>query len=767
MPRIPGVKNHRKRPNILLFAIDSLLADHMSCYGYPRLTTPHMDKFAREGTLFEKTYSPHIPTTPAYSSMLTGRDCFGTQVVALRHKGKLTPKVQTLAEICRKNGYNTTCVGFGWNPASRGFDKYIEFPGWGSWNDGRSPKAQNLNDVAQPELERLANEDKPFFAMLRHMDPHSPYLPPVPFDRIFYHGNETDPRNKSLDQVMKFKPFRDYFATWFPPGCTDKDYIIAQYDGALAYMDACIARIFTQLQAMNILDDTIVVINGDHGETLYDHECWFDHHGLYDVTLHVPLIIRYPARVPTNNRISGYNQHKDLVPTLVEVADLKTNAKFDGRSLMQLVRNEVPSFESEFYITECTWMRKHGWRTPQWKFIEALEPDFHFKTKTELYNLIEDPHEDVNLAEKFPDIVNTLRGRMNAWIKKRERETKIKNPMLTQGDWHGVKGIGAFKSSKQAYELLHIGDPKAAAKLQAKDAKPTPTTAGTNKYATKGQHHPGDETEKLFVTIIGRGHSGTRAISHTLSQSGIYMGDTLNKSGDLLPPDDMYEACRVMARHVKHQGGLKWDFSKLHTMPIDPRFKKLIESYLSSVLKTPALRKGWKIPETTLVFPWIVRLFPDLHYINWVRDPRDCILGPHLTDDLAQFGIPYDKTSDERLKRAISWKYQVEIVRATPKPKRWLTVRFEDFVQKQDETLQKLEQFLGGIPLVKIPVKSDAVGRWKSDRGQHNFPFFAPDLEAYNYTLNGFASKTNKKGRSRGDSQSLRHVRQPRPGSRV
>src|SRR4051795_10630984 len=86
-------KSSSQKPNILLFAIDSLLADHMSCYGYPRLTTPHLDAFAREGTLFEKTYSAHIPTTPAYSSMLTGRDAFGTEVVALRHKGPLTPKV--------------------------------------------------------------------------------------------------------------------------------------------------------------------------------------------------------------------------------------------------------------------------------------------------------------------------------------------------------------------------------------------------------------------------------------------------------------------------------------------------------------------------------------------------------------------------------------------------------------------------------------------------------------------------------------------------
>ena len=413
-----GRDSGEKKPNILLFAIDSILADRMSCYGYSRLTTPHIDKFAQGGTLFERTYSAHIPTTPAYSSMLTGRDCFGTEVVALRHQGGLTKKVKTLAEICRKAGYNTTCVGFGWNPASRGFDKYIEFEAWGAWSAGRSPKAQNLNDVAQPEIDRLAEEarkGKPFFAMLRHMDPHSPYLPPVPFDRMFYHGNEFDPKNKSLEPVMNFKPFRDYFATWFPPGCTDRHYIDAQYDGALAYMDGCIARIFTQLEALGILDDTIVVINGDHGETLYDHECWYDHHGLYDVTLHVPLIIRYPNKVPAGRRIGGYNQHKHLVPTLVELAGIRTSAQFDGPSLMQMVRGEVTSFESEFYITECTWMRKHGWRTPQWKLIVALEPDFHFKPRVELYNLVEDPHEDRNVAEENSDVVKSVSASSPGW----------------------------------------------------------------------------------------------------------------------------------------------------------------------------------------------------------------------------------------------------------------------------------------------------------------------------------------------------------------
>jgi len=461
----------KRKPNIVFFGIDSLRADHMSCYGYPRLTTPHIDRFAQGGTLFERTYSPYIPTTSAYSSMLTGMDLFTTQVVALRHKGPLRAEVKTLPEILREEGYNTTCVGFTNNPASRGFDQYLDYAGWGSWNEGRSPKAENLNAVALPELDRLARRREPFLLFLRHMDPHAPYLPPAPFERMFYHGDECDPKNRSMEPVMAFKPFRDFFASWMPPGITDKDYVIAQYDGAVAYMDSSIRAIFTALEALDILDETIVVINSDHGETLYDHECYFDHHGLYDQTLHVPLILHYPGYVPAGRRVAGFNRHQDLVPTLLELAGIETDIRFDGRSLLPLVRGEVASYDSEFYITECTWMRKHGWRTPQWKLILALEPDFHWKPPVELYNLVEDPGENHNLAETHPDIVALLRSRMEQWIAKREEETGLPNPIHHQGDWHGHDGIGPFTSSQQAYDTLHIGDPAQAARLQAGQRK--------------------------------------------------------------------------------------------------------------------------------------------------------------------------------------------------------------------------------------------------------------------------------------------------------
>ena len=465
----------KKKPNLILFGIDSLRADHMSAYGYHRLTTPHIDRLARQGVLFEQTFSAHIPTTSAYASMLTGMDCFSTSVVALRHQGGLPEEIQTLPEILSKAGYNTSCVGFSNNASSRGFANYLDYSGWGSWAEGRSPKAENLNEVALPELERLAGQEEPFFLFLRHMDPHAPYLPPAPFERMFYSGDEFDPQNRSMEPVMAFKPFCDFFAEWMPPGIRDAEYVVAQYDGAVAYMDACIQRLLTRIDEMGLADNTLIVLNGDHGETLYDHECWFDHHGMYENTLHVPLIMRLPGKLPCDQRIKGKNLHQDLVPTLMELLGIRPGIKFDGTSLMPLLGTQRASNYSDFYITECTWMRKHGWRTPEWKLMVALEPDFHFKPQVELYNLVQDPLELDNRADREPEICAALKQRMEAWIARRERQSGRTNPMYTNLQWHGTSHRGPFQSSQQANDTLHIGSATAANKLPAGGKKATKT----------------------------------------------------------------------------------------------------------------------------------------------------------------------------------------------------------------------------------------------------------------------------------------------------
>lgn len=443
--------------NLLLLGIDSLRADHLSSYGYHRLTSPHIDAFAREGVLFENTFSAYIPTTPAYTSMFTGMDVMTTEVVSLGPKGPLDPNIRTLPEILKDKGYVSACIGFG-KGFYRGFDTYEDYRAWMSWEERPGDKAESLNEVAIPRLETMAKSDQPFFLFLRHMDQHAPYLPPPPFNQLFYSKDPTDPNKHSMEPVFAFKPFAEFLKSWMPPGITDADYTIAQYDASIAYMDICIKRIFTRLEELGLADNTLVVITADHGETLMDHEIYFDHHGIYDQTLHVPLIMRCPGKLPKGRRIKGYTLHQDLTPTILDLlgfGDVADEQKMDGKSSVPLIEGKRTTNYSEFYITECTWMRKRGWRTPHWKLIDSLEPDFHNKPPVELYNLIDDPGELNNVADQESQVVATLKTRMLNWVNKRMEETGKPDPIM---GYH----IGTERS---------IGSIGKARDLQASDKK--------------------------------------------------------------------------------------------------------------------------------------------------------------------------------------------------------------------------------------------------------------------------------------------------------
>lgn len=278
-----------------------------------------------------------------------------------------------------------------------------------------------------------------------------------------------------------------------------------------------------------------------------------------------------------------------------------------------------------------------------------------------------------------------------------------------------------------------------------------------------------------LITVIGRGNSGTRVMSHTLSQSGVFMGWQQNPAGDLMPPDPLYEACREMAQHISLADG-DWDVTSAIESPPSERFCQLVFRYLQPILTSGAKNRGWKLPETTLVLPWITQLLPEARCIWWVRDPRDNILSKHKTDDLSFYNIPTPDVDallstrysdlremaiargsvpepsvpwadaswsalDElrvRLRRALSWKFQYDLIEATPKPKSWLMVRYEDFILDQRRVLKELSRFVQ-VPLVRVPVSSDAVGRWQRDDFVTSFDFLERPIAELGY--NGVVSR--------------------------
>jgi arylsulfatase A-like enzyme len=253
---------------------------------------------------------------------------------------------------------------------------------------------------------------------------------------MFYAGDERDPANRSMEPVFAFEPFTLYFQQWMG-GVTDIRFPCAQYDAEIAYVDTALGHVFNRLDELDLAEGTLVIVTSDHGECLDEHECWFDHHGLYEQNVRVPLLMRQPGRIPAGRRIGGFARLTDVAPTILEavgLGELADAERMEGRSLWSIATGSRPGRvpTDELYLTECTWMRKRAWRTREWKLIQALEPDFHGKPTLELYSLLEDPAEANNLAEARPEVVEELLGRMEAHASRRLAQTMLPDPVREQ-----------------------------------------------------------------------------------------------------------------------------------------------------------------------------------------------------------------------------------------------------------------------------------------------------------------------------------------------
>ena len=315
---------------------------------------------------------------------------------------------------------------------------------------------------------------------------------------------------------------------------------------------------------------------------------------------------------------------------------------------------------------------------------------------------------------------------MQAHIAKREKETGRTNPIYTNLNWHGHGG--PFKTSQQAYDTLHIGSPKAAQALQAKELQTqrgAEEALGWSLTNADHRHRP-------------RPLRHARHVAHALRQRRLHGRTAQRVRRPACRREDMYEACRVHgAARAFTWAGWSGTSRSSHTMPIDPEFTRLVESYLASVLASDADRKGWKLPETTLVYPWIVRMFPDIHYIHWVRDPRDShprrATSPTTWPTSAS---PTSTTDDLRLRRAISWKYQREIVQATPR-----AAALDPGAVRGLRPAPGARRWRGwrsswASRWRRSTVHADRIGRWKLDGGvSTDFDFFADEMAELGYEM--------------------------------
>ncbi len=325
------------RLNVLLVTVDTLRADHLGAYGYPRATSPHIDALARRGVLFEQAYSYWPKTRGSFVALLTGR------LASQSGYGKTHPLLvdfnPTLASALQEAAYDTVAVVDNPNVASslgyaKGFTRYRE-----TWEElALATEMDRTRAITADGVAylRQAKPERPFLLWLHYVNPHAPYEPPPPWDTAFLDAAAA--RGPVLPQVAGFHG--GVPRQWAKPGRT-LGFYVAQYDGEIAAMDAEVGRVLAALEASSVRERTLVVLSSDHGESLGEHDYFFDHgENLFDPSMRVPLLLAGPG-IEAGRRCAELATTLDLVPTLLDALKVSYPPDLAGVSLLGAARGEL------------------------------------------------------------------------------------------------------------------------------------------------------------------------------------------------------------------------------------------------------------------------------------------------------------------------------------------------------------------------------------------------------------------------------------------
>ncbi|WP_179232962.1 sulfatase family protein [Paenibacillus rigui] len=413
---------------IIMISLDTLRADRLGCYGYGKPTSPYMDRIASEGVLMERAYAADIPTEVAHSAIFTGKIGLTSGIVSHGSELSYLPKsVEWLPSMLKAAGFTTCAVDNLYNLKewfARGYRYYLNPSGKKRWIDGRT-----VNDLAIPWIREHKEED--FFLFLHYWDAHTPYLPPEKYVAPFYEKDKDpyQPGGRSMDRAYEhpaYPFFKHHHYRQLGP-VTDTAYMNALYDAEIRYLDDLLQELDTTLVELGIQEETLIVLFGDHGESLTEHNIYWDHCGLYEPTVHVPLLMRWPGRIPAGRRVSGFVQHVDLLPTVLEAAMaggarldpsalLQVPDGIDGQSLWPSVRGEADGTWEEVYLSECAWQAARAIRTDRYKLIRYYDPGPFQRPVTELFDLEQDPEELVNIADQETALAEALENKLTAFV---------------------------------------------------------------------------------------------------------------------------------------------------------------------------------------------------------------------------------------------------------------------------------------------------------------------------------------------------------------
>jgi arylsulfatase A-like enzyme len=422
------------RSNILLITIDTLRADHLSSYGYPRATSPVIDQLAAEGVRFDQVSVQWPKTGPSFASIFTATYPKNNGIV--RKVGiPLPQEFRMLAEELKAQGYTTHAVVANGAVSAdfffdQGFDTYVE-----SWrvenDDGIDPtgaEAINRRVVETlPEIDR----GKPFFLWVHYLDPHFPYTPPGEWSGLFQDDEYFDPTEKLLIDRTKNKiDMVKIGADQILDGRDDRAFYVARYDAEIAYNDAKLGELLERLDKEGLMGNTLTALTSDHGESLGEHYYNFDHGRFgFQTCVRVPLIVHYPGVIEPRVDTDPV-ELIDLTPTFLETAgvELEDGQWMQGKTLSpRLLGSGIPADETPFAFSEAGYAQNEKWqrivRDRRFKLVEAKEGGEQrwitgdVGNRFALYDLEGDPGETKNLVDEYPQEVDRLRKVLRLWLR--------------------------------------------------------------------------------------------------------------------------------------------------------------------------------------------------------------------------------------------------------------------------------------------------------------------------------------------------------------
>jgi len=388
----------RKDPLVIVYLVDTLRADHTTPYGYKRRTTPELEKFATDAVVFENGIAHASWTKPSVASLMTSRLPSRHHAVQLRDP--LDSGQVTMAEMLDAKGFATGAVIANSviydrdSNFQQGFDVFAGLHGL----EGERSKVVDTRLVVDRALEFLdSRRGLPTFLYVHTMDPHVPYSPPAPFDTMF--EPKATPGHSGMDPRYDFKE------------PLDRERLIAQYDGDIAYGDQQFGRFIDEVKKRGIYDDALIFFVGDHGEEFQDHGGWLHGRSVFDELIHVPMIVKFAGNQGARSRIPQMVALSDVLPTILEAVGMPVPdpPAIIGRPLQGVAFAKAPEQTVVSEISHRGFVSS-GIRTGQAKYIRRFSPQ-----ADELYfDLVKDPKEGTNLMPQNPPGARRLRSAVEA-----------------------------------------------------------------------------------------------------------------------------------------------------------------------------------------------------------------------------------------------------------------------------------------------------------------------------------------------------------------